>query len=460
MPRRSFIKSLFKKALWVTLFLSHYTVFSASSTSVQTECKISFINHFYLRAKNFLTKGTKFIQWNVDSLSDVTVTYLGRMLEVREDTILVESIDHNGQLEIVEISGKALRSIQTSDLAETRFKLFKNKGLKTVDAVNTPKMNVEEQLQRQEYENKYTAGADSVSYHAQSGKELKGPGVNPLYTYVKDFGRQAPLHIQHIREVIILQNKQLKQRLAALDILEAEAILKVQSESVNYNWWISLNERLSILVKPSSNKIDPNSFAEQNYELSTHAKHVLRLFPHVIVLPTIHRQGIFASNRFTFQGIVPITLFDTLLSTQSFSSGLIHITTGYGSKPQRPEIIAFHNHFIKEVIKLNQQERIAVETAYFLLTRENREYDNLQLSDFTNIEKAKTRMTINGRFMLRLTNSEDIGSLLSLVSLYGNRLTELEPKYEDAQLEVDYMSKLFSDFATAIVKKHQIQENN
>ena len=385
---------------------------------------------------------------------------MGRILDAKNNIILVESINYNGQLEIVEVSGSALRSVRISELAETRFKLFKNKGLKTVDSVNTPETNTEKQLQRQEYENKHTAGIDSTPYHYHLGKTLKKPGVNPFYTHVEDVAKQAPAHIQHTRREIIRRNKQVKQKLAILDALEIEATLKIQSESANYNWWISLNERLSFVVRSSKNITDPNLFTEQNYELSPHAKNVLQLFPHVIALPTIHRQGIFASNRFTFQGIVPITLFDTS-STQSFSNGLISITTGYGSTPKRPEIAMFHDYFIQEVINLKPQERKAIETAYYLLTRANSQYDNLQLSDFTNIEKTISRMTRNEELMLRLTKYEDMGNLLSLVSLYeGNRLAELESKFEDTQLEVNYMSKLFSDFAKNIIKQYQIQENS
>ena len=378
---------------------------------------------------------------------------------MRKKSILVESIDHNGQLEIVEISGKALKHVTTSDLAKSRFKLLKSKWVRKVTAVGRPKTKAEEQLQIAGYANKYTAGVDSINYHFAVGNKTKEARVNPFNTHIEDFARQTPAHIRHTQRIIISQGKQVPQKLAILDNLKVEATLKIKNESVTYNWWLSFNERLDFLVNSSSIR-ESNSLSEHDYKPSISAMYVLQYFPDIIALPTIHRQGVFAANRFTFSGIVPVTLFDTLLPTQSFSNGLISITIGYGSKPKQPEIVAFHDYFIQEVVEQNPRERMALETAYYLLTRENTQYDNMKLSDFTNKEKIKTRMLRNREFSLRLMNPEDIGSLLSLVSLYqGNRSAELKSKYNDVQTETSYMAKLFSDFASEIIKKYELAAN-
>ena len=155
---------------------------------------------------------------------------MGRILEVRKNTILVESINYNGQLEIVEISGKALKSIQTSDLAETRFKLFKNKGLKRIDAINTPETNVEERLQRQGYEKKDIEGMNIVNYLKQLGSILI-IRINPFLTHVDDFAIQLKSHVQHIRRGIELQNEHIQHKLAILSILEKE----IESAKKFYN---------------------------------------------------------------------------------------------------------------------------------------------------------------------------------------------------------------------------------
>lgn len=443
--------------------MSHYTVFSASVAPVQTKCKASFqdrVHHFYLSTKHFLMRSAQFIQWRDYAQGGFTL-HLGRILKIRINSILVESINHNGQVETVEISGKLLGSVQNSTIAESRFKLLKTKSVKEVDVKNISEMSVEEPLQREGHKSQYTAGLNSASYHHQLGKKLKEPGVSPFDTYVRNFSRQIPSHILHIRRVIVSQGTQVRERLAILDTLEAEAMSKVDNESVTYNWWISFNERLSILARASKNTASPNYFTEEVYELSLHGRNVLQLFPHVVALPTIHPQGVFALNRFTFQGIVPAALQrmtngSTSLST--FIPELINITRGYGSKPKQPGVSEFHTHFVNDAIRLEPEHRRAVETAYFLLTRENSEYDNLTLSDFINFEKTQQRMTRTGEFMWRLTDPENIGSLLALVSQYdANRLVELEAKFKAAEMEIDYMAKVFNEFATEIIKKHNIE---
>ncbi len=299
-----------------------------------------------------------------------------------------------------------------------------------------------------------------VNYLKQLGSTLIRLRINPFLTHVEDFAIQLKSHVQHIRRGIELQNEHTQHKLAILSILEKE--IESRKRSISYNWWLSINERLSLVTDPLSNEMVLNSFKENNYQLSSHAQHVLQLFPDVIALPTIHPQGTFSLNRFAFQGIAPVTLTNntTIADGREYSSykfwrhELIHISTGYGRKSKQKEVSVFHDFFIDTVEELELKTRTKVETAYFLLTHENSNNENTQLSDFTNLATVKSRITRDGEFMWRLSNSRDLGSLLPASNQNNISFQQYKSRFIQAQKEAENMANLFSETVAEAMKKY------
>ena len=133
---------------------------------------------------------------------------------------------------------------------------------------------------------------------------------------------------------------------------------------------------------------------------------------------------------------------------------LIHIITGYGKKPKQKEVSVFHDFFIDTVEELELKTRTKVETAYFLLTHENSNNENTQLSDFTNLATVKSRITRDGEFMWRLSNPRDLGSPLSASNQNNISFQQYKSRFIQAQTEAENMANLFSKTVAEAMKKY------
>ena len=447
------MKYIFQKFLFIIAFLFSYT-------SVSAECEIA----FQTQADDIFrqTKGSRFIEWTRDISGAFAATFAGRIITVVEGIVVVEFFDSLGKLERDEISDDNLNSIKASTLAKKQFELIENNPLKKIDSFNIPKTHKEQKLREQGLENELIAGMDVAHYLKALGQALVRSKINPFRTHIKDIARQIPSYFQHIRKGIELQqNEHTEKKLAILDALEKEAQSKVDNESVTYAWWLSVNERLSILVSPFEGKIDPKEFSEQNYKVSTEIIEVLQLFPELIILPTIHGQSTFSLNRFSFQGVAPAELAnhektadgDSHTPRQLFAHDLRHAIIGFGRKPKQQEVAAFHDQLMIDVESLEPKVRKPTEKVYWILTHESESNERIELSHFTNRKNIQELITRGGEFNNRFAKHDDMGYLLPGIDY------RLRYVFDSIEIELSNMIKVFHRVAVKTAKTMKQDSN-
>ena len=446
------MKKLFQKFLYIIIFLFSYV-------STSAECETTFQNPIIDILTQ--TKGSRLIEWAKTESGFFEAIFAGRILTMSNDVIVVEFFNPRGELNRDEIYKEDFHTIKASARARTQFEWTENNPLEKVNLLNIPSRTHQEKLLREQgLEEQFITGLDTAHYIKQLGQALIKAKINPFFTHIENFSQDINFLFQYIRRGIELQNEYVAERLAILKILKQEARLKRSRDAVTYAWWLSLNERLSIVASPFSGKMNPKEFTENNYKVSLELAEVLQLFPDVVVIPTIHGQSPFSLNRFAFQGVAPAELAnhekiadgEKHSPAQLFGHDLLHAIFGFGRRTQQQEVIVFHNHFMNTVENLPIQRRQKSEIIYSILTHESKSNDKIQLSDFTekeNIVKlVKTAETPSARF----TKYNDLGYQLFNIDRQILQ-TPKDPKTERLiKRELDNMIKVFHKVAVRIAK--------
>ena len=288
-------------------------------------------------------------------------------------------------------------------------------------------MESQQDLEKQGYSSKYTAGLDNIKINLQIAhlihrrfNDPNNPVDDPEKVHIPEFARLIDSHIDFIEQGIRLQDSSDRDtRLLQLAQLKVEAQFVREAKQVIYRWWLNFNARLAILATPQQNRYNDDLFGyyfeskwlkseKQNTKyniksgimedgLNSYLELEYNQFPKKIIIPTIQGDfGIISSNRTYGTGVHLIGLINNSIQVhQTFLSpiGFLRhdLSHADGLMDKNP---IFTNFFIHKLMNLPKPQRERVELILYELTHEY----NHQLSEMIKLEMIEIQRQVHTNF--------------------------------------------------------------
>ena len=233
-------------------------------------------------------------------------------------------------------------------------------------------------LKARGYRSAFTDGLDKINRMIELAQKLRASKVDPLKTHIPEFADRVLDHIEFTRQGIADSNKE---ELKILDNLREEALEKLKSKSITYEWWLEWNFKLANRL---NNDTDFQVIPPLEY-----SSDLLRKFPDSIFLPmtNVENLGIIAFNRSFSRKVFPIALNNKLQPADGvdfnpssfFAHDVVHATA---STDMIFNIIRRNLYKKVEKMNLSLSEREMVETIYFLILHEQESITEVSPSKF------------------------------------------------------------------------------
>lgn len=253
--------------------------------------------------------------------------------------------------------------------------------------------------------------------HAQQflnlGERLRASNIDPKITHIPEFASDVPDHIEYFKKAIMEQGIE-PERLDLLKSFEAEAMERINSQNVTYEWWVAFNHRLSILATPKGKRTSIAGGSEQdfddyllrkdawltfdNYQIAKtkmpketfkflSIDNASDFFPESIMLPTIKNDGelsIGFFNETNGHGLYPIGLAKTnamvdgreMYPDHFYRHDFVHagndryfLSRSSRSQEEMVELGQKYKNY-RESVPIEGDRRAAFEFAYFFSTHE------------------------------------------------------------------------------------------
>ena len=408
-----------------------------------------------------------------------SINLLAKVITAKKDYIVLEFIVGLGETQqyrfFREEFYQHFKDIKISFTAQSAFHRLKNPK-KTLKAVNPPKVNEERALQNMDLREIFVIGVNAMNYLKYIGHKLMENNINPYTTHIENFANNINAHIRFIREGILLQNKEVKQRLDILLSLEKEALKRMKEKKVTYEWWLFWNYRLSIVATPTRhrehhslrkieswttnltfqtvNSLSDNLFTTTNnlpafnignsraptqkpgseineYPIiSAPLANSIRNFPQIIFLPTTKKMGVIALNRAVVYRLFPLGLIrreeiadgEPVSPDEYYTHDISHSIDGFiaerrGPYTARESAGRLYYHYDQKSMgyRLNSREREMIEMIFYLLLHEDlpSNIDPLKKPDNKNAFFTKDIMEqVILHNKSRLYSKQDLGAIL------------------------------------------------
>ena len=270
----------------------------------------------------------------------------GEVVSVTDNTVEARRISYRKGYLIgaFRLSAKELDNAEVSSESRDSFRRYEE-YLGTIKSFRASRGKEEIELKEKGFKDDYVRDIDEANALVELGKKLRESKADPYKTHIEDLVDRVSEHIKVIREGILFQGVEVKERLDMLDEFAREANEKIEKKQLTYIYWFVWNKRLSILATPSSGRVqdfelDPdgdlhvnelgNWWKPQSYkalkrgELEKNFLNINRIagyFPFIIFLPSVAGNvGTMALNRFTGTGISVVGLVgvETLRMTPTY----------------------------------------------------------------------------------------------------------------------------------------------
>ncbi|GAB4410912.1 MAG: hypothetical protein OHK0056_14330 [Bacteriovoracaceae bacterium] len=254
---------------------------------------------------------------------------------------------------------------------------------------------------------------ESAQNFLNLGEKLRTSNIDPKLTHIPEFADDVPDHISYYKKAIAEQGLE-PERLEILQKFEEEALERIQSQSVTYEWWLAFNHRLSILATPKSKRTSIAGGSEQDFddyllrkdawltfENYQRAKtkmpqetfkylsieNATDFFPESIMIPTIKNNGelsIGFLNDINGHGLYPIGLAKTnamvdgqeMYPDHFYRHDFVHagndryfLSRSSRSQEEMVELGQKYKNY-RESVPIEGDRRAAFEFAYFFSTHE------------------------------------------------------------------------------------------
>ena len=352
----------------------------------------------------------------------------GRILEVSENTVLVEIIGYNGKLKKVQLSENAFLKAKINPVSKDWFNRIE-KAVETLEILRPIEENEEENLTKKGYKKVLIQGINTANRLITLGKHIRKFHINPFSTHIEDFAQQIPDHIETIRQGIQSQDTDIAERLNLLKQFERESYRKIEDSAVTYMWWIFWNQRLSILATPSQKRKEKGDWWKSEENLENFLNHLneegltefnkdgymlmklIQQFPSKVIFPIISDLGPMAFNRISMHSIAPLQLtgkekwMDGELNTPEMALSHDIYPAALQLKQKNSSLPSLKKLFYQQIIDVNNlpvYEREVIEIIYFLIEHE---------LEWMNIDhpQAITDMMTNKNMQKRFQNPNDLG---------------------------------------------------
>ena len=263
---------------------------------------------------------------------------------------------------------------------------IKEKGFCIIKLSRPPPTNIETQLVRQGFSDKFTVSIDLVSEWAVVRRKLQEMKADPQTTHIEYFADQIPVHIAYIRNSIeaILASSDSKRRWSTARLDKSLKALRklgkkaIKNEQVTYLWWLEFNMNLASIMSGRYFTPQPNSpRGGMGWGMDQIRQHSLYEFPENIWIPTIKGEdiGIIAFRKARENGVYPLGLINTpkkIIDGQERTAyhGLLHDIGHANLTANKTVNTAFDKRLGKSIETLPPEKRKKAEMVYYLMTHE------------------------------------------------------------------------------------------
>ncbi|MDE0118610.1 MAG: hypothetical protein OXM55_01215 [Bdellovibrionales bacterium] len=239
--------------------------------------------------------------------------------------------------------------------------------------LNLPPRTQEESLLRARgYNEAYIRGMDEGNEWIAVAKSLRDLNANAYITHIEYFANKIVEHTEHIKKrlrTLDLSYKDKVEKWDKIKLLEEQAEMRMESESVTYSWWIKFNYELVSLL---------GSELVSRYDIDT----VLSFFPISILMPTtIGELGIITMNKVTSHGVDPVGVVNTYKYVDAvgkvspqyfFLHDVGHAISGIMKRVRASYNDQLYEKLMEAIKNETIEKRKNVEFAYFTLMHEVR----------------------------------------------------------------------------------------